>query len=186
MCYGCLWSPLTTDFVQTRGHNDQPISSDESLEESLPSTSQTISSESTTRTKKGRKNFIMLKLVAASDRFQLSIRDSVYIFRVVVEVLDFCCDDFPINKSSIQHIRTQCRKDRAESIKSDFQNNIPEMMTVHWDGKLLPGLDVTSSKEEHLLILISFAENEQLLTVPKLESSSGQDQAKAVLNAFYD
>ncbi|GBP79690.1 hypothetical protein EVAR_61213_1 [Eumeta japonica] len=63
---------------------------------------------------------------------------------------------------------------------------MPELVIVHWDGKLLPSLDVRNSKEEHLPILMSFGESEQLLAVPKLESSSDQDQAKAVLKAFYD
>lgn len=184
MCFASLSSSLTTqDFIQTQGHTDQHTSSEESIEEPLPTTSQTVSE---TTTKRGRKNFITPKLVAALDRCQLSIRDSVYILHAVVEALDLSCDDFPINKSSIQRIRTQSRKDRAESIKSDFQDNMPEMVTVHWDGKLLPGLDVRSSKEERLPILISFGEKEQLLAVPKLESSSGQDQAKAVLNALHD
>lgn len=43
-----------------------------------------------------------------------------------------------------------------------------------------------NSKEKHLQILILFVEREPLLTVLKLESSSGQNQAKAVLNAIYD
>ncbi|GBP26675.1 hypothetical protein EVAR_23445_1 [Eumeta japonica] len=184
MCYGSLSSSLTTDFTQTQGHDDQPISSDESLEEPLPSTSHKVSSEPTTRKNRARKDFITPKLIAVLDRCQLSIRDSVYIIQAVVEALDLSCDDFPINISSIQRIRTQSRKDRVESIKSDFQNNMLE--TVHWDAKLLPDLDVKSSKEERPLILISFGENEQLLTVRKRESSSGQDQAKAVLNALYD
>ncbi|KAK9729928.1 hypothetical protein QE152_g15616 [Popillia japonica] len=128
----CLLSSLTTqDFVETLGNPDEPTSSDESLEEPLPSTSQTA----------------------------------------VIEALNLSCDDFPINKSSIQRIRTQNRKDRTESIKSDFQNNLPETVTVHWDGKLLPGLDVRSSKEERLPILISLGEKEQLLAAPKLERS---------------
>lgn len=179
MCFGNATSSVTT-----QEDEDQATSPDESFEEPLPSASQTVSSETTT--KRGRKNFITPKLVAALDRCQLSIRDSVYILQAVVEALDLSCDDFPINRSSIQRIRTQIRKDRAESIKSDFQNHIPEMVTVHWDGKLLPGLNVRSSKEERLPILISYGEKEQLLAVPKLESSSGQDQARAVLDALYD
>lgn len=54
------------------------------------------------------------------------------------------------------------------------------VVTVHWDGKLLPSLDVRSSKEERLPIIISFKEKEHLLAVSKLESSSGKNQAKAV------
>jgi hypothetical protein len=78
------------------------------------------------------------------------------------------------------------RKDRAEAIKSDFQDNVPEVVTVHWNDKLLPGLDVRSSKEERLPILISFGDREQLLAVPNLDSSSDKDQAKDVLNALHD
>ncbi|KAK9685774.1 hypothetical protein QE152_g37685 [Popillia japonica] len=67
-----------------------------------------------------------------------------------------------------------------------IEEDLPETVTVYWDGTLLPGLGVRSSKEERLPILISFGEKEQLLTVPKLDSSSGQKEAKAVLNTLYD
>jgi len=130
--------------------------------------------------KRGRKNLVTPKLVAALDRCQLSIRDSVYILNAVVEALGLSSDDFSINKSSIQRIRTETRKSRAEAIKSDFQNNVPDVVTVHWDGKLLPGLDVRSSKEERLPVIASFDDKKQLLAVPKLEHSSGKHQAKAV------
>lgn len=43
-----------------------------------------------------------------------------------------------------------------------------------------------NSKKVRLPILISFGEKEQLLAIPKLESSSGQDQAKTVSDALYD
>lgn len=105
---------------------------------------------SVTTFKRGRKDIksflVTPKLVAALDRFQLSIRYCVYI--LVVETLDLSCDEFPINKSSIQCIRIHSRKDKAKAIKLDFQDNLPETVTVHWDGKLLPRVDVRSSKEE--------------------------------------
>ena len=44
---------------------------------------------------------------------------------------------------------------------------MPDVITVHWDGKLLPGLDIRSPKEEHLPVLISFEEKDLLLPVPK-------------------
>lgn len=166
--------------------HEQSASSDESLEENLPSTSQSQSVTSLSATKRGRTCFITPKLVAVLDRCQLSVRDSVYILQAVVEALGLSCEEFSINKSSIQRIRTQMRKERAESIKTDFQNNVPEIVTIHWDGKLLPGLNVTGTKEERLPILISFGEKDQLLAVPKLDSSTGKDQAEAVFNALSD
>ena len=66
------------------------------------------------------------------------------------------------------------RMARAKDIKTDFQDRVPDVITVHWDGKLLPGLDVRSPKEERLPVLISFDEKELLLAVPKLDSSSGK------------
>lgn len=57
---------------------------------------------------------------------------------------------------------------------------------VRWDGKLLPRLDVRSSKETHLLILMSIRNEEQFLVVPKLDSSTGKGQDKDVSNALYD
>ena len=180
-----MTSVTSHSYTTSQELQDQSTSSEGTLEEPLPSTSQSVSSLVTT-TKRGRKDFITSKLVATLDRCQLSIRDSVYIIQAVLEALGLSCDDYPINKSSLQRIRTQRRKDRAESIKSDFQNNVPEVVTVHWDGKLLLGLDVRSCTEERLPIIISFGEKEQLLAVPKLERSSGKNQAQAVSNALHD
>ena len=87
-----------------------------------------------------------------------------------MEALGFSTDEHPINKSSIQRIQSQMRMARAKDIKTDFQDRVPDVITAHWDGKLLPGLDVRSPKEERLPVLI-FEENELLLAVPKLDSS---------------
>ena len=40
------------------------------------------------------------------------------------------------------------RMARAKHIKTDFQDHVPDVITVHWDGKLLQGLNVRSPKEE--------------------------------------
>lgn len=136
--------------------------------------------------KRGRKDFITQKLVGTLDRCQLSIRDSVYILQATVEALGLNIDEYPINKSSIQRIRTKKRKERAESIKIDFNNDVPEVVTVHWDGKLLPAVNIRNSKEERLPIVITFGNREQLLAVPKLDNSSGKEQAQAVWMAIND
>lgn len=59
-------------------------------------------------------------------------------------------------------------------------------MTVYWDGKLLPALDSRKSKEERLPMVISYNKKEQLIAVPRLESSSESEQAQAVWNALRD
>lgn len=66
----------------------------------------------------------------------------------VVEALGRSSDDFPTNKSSIHRISTETKKSKAEAIKSDFQNNVSDVVTDPRNGKLLPGFDVLSSKKE--------------------------------------
>lgn len=144
------------------------------------------STQSNTNKTSMRKNFITPKLVAALDRCQLSMRNSVFIIEATIEALGHNTDEFPISKSSIQRIRTEKRKERAEAIKVDFQNEVPDTVTVHWDGKLLPALDARKSKEERLPIVISYGNKEQLIAVPKLDNSSGSEQAQAVWNAIID
>lgn len=103
-----------------------------------------------------RKSLITPKLVAALDRCQISMRNSVYIVQATIEALGHNIDEFPISKSTIQRIRTEKRKERAEAIKVDFQNKVPDTVTIHWDGKLLPALDSRKCKEERLPILITY------------------------------
>ncbi|GBN44593.1 hypothetical protein AVEN_137748-1 [Araneus ventricosus] len=68
----------------------------------------------------------------------------------------------------------------SEYIKVEFQNDIPQILTIHWDGKLLPALNVRDSKEERLAIIVSFDDREQLIGVPKLQNSTGKEQTRAV------
>ncbi|KAG8231244.1 hypothetical protein J437_LFUL005918 [Ladona fulva] len=65
-----------------------------------------------------RNNFIIPKIVAAPDKCLLSMRDSVFILEATIEALANNADEFPIN-----------------------------VVTVHWDGKLLPALDARKSKK---------------------------------------
>ncbi|GBM63056.1 hypothetical protein AVEN_274474-1 [Araneus ventricosus] len=133
-----------------------------------------------------RKDFITPKLVAALDRCQLSMRESVFVLEATIDALGRKIDEFPISKSSIQRIRTEKWKERAENIKIDFQNEVPDAVTLHWDGKLLPALSAQKSKEERLPIVISCGLKKQLIAVPRLDNSTGKEQAQAVWKAILD
>ncbi|GBO01654.1 hypothetical protein AVEN_30552-1 [Araneus ventricosus] len=137
------------------------------LESSEPGTSKSVM----------RKDFITPMLVAALDRRELSMRDSVFILEATIDALGCNIDEFPISKSPIQRIRTEKLKERAENIKIDFQSKVPDVVTLHWDGKLLPALSVRKSKEERFPIVISYGLKEQLIAVPRLHNSTGEEQA---------
>ncbi|GBM56151.1 hypothetical protein AVEN_132533-1, partial [Araneus ventricosus] len=55
-----------------------------------------------------------------------------------------------------------------------------------WDGKLLPALSARKSKEERLPIVIAYGLQEQLIAVPRLDNSTGKEQAQAVWKAILD
>ncbi|GBM30022.1 hypothetical protein AVEN_165594-1 [Araneus ventricosus] len=112
------------------------------------------------------------------------MRDSVFIFKATVDALGCNIDEFPISKSSIQRIRTEKWKERAENIKIDFQNEVPDIVTLHCDGKLL-SLSARKSKER-FPIVISYGFKKQLIAVPILYNSTGKEQAQAVWKAILD
>ncbi|GBL93128.1 hypothetical protein AVEN_216479-1 [Araneus ventricosus] len=123
------------------------------------------SSESGTSKSVMRKDFITPKLVIALDRCQLSMRDSVFILEATIDALGCNIDEFLICKSSIQRIRTEKWKERAENINIDFQNEVLDVVTLHRDVKLLPALSARKSKEERLPIVISYGLKKQIIAV---------------------
>ncbi|GBN52774.1 hypothetical protein AVEN_124348-1 [Araneus ventricosus] len=144
------------------------------------------SSEPRTNKSVMRKDFITPKLVPALDRCRVSMVDSVIVLEATIDALGCNIDEFPIRKSSIQRIRTEKRKERVENIKIDFQNEVPDVVTLHWDGKRLPALSARKSKEERLPIVISYGLKKQLISVPRLVNSTGKEQAQAVWKAILD
>ncbi|GBM16137.1 hypothetical protein AVEN_163154-1 [Araneus ventricosus] len=92
------------------------------------------------------------------------MRDSVFILEATIDALGCNIDEFPISKSSIQRIRTVKRKEPAEDIRIDFQNEVPDVVTLYCDGKLLPALSARKSKEERFPIVFSYVlKNNSLL-----------------------
>ncbi|GBL91394.1 hypothetical protein AVEN_136907-1 [Araneus ventricosus] len=146
------------------------------IESSEPGTSQISNEES----------FITPKLVVVLDRCQLSMRDSVFILDATNDALGYNIDEFPVSKSLIERIRTEKWKERAENIKIDFQNKVPDVVTLRSYGKLLLALSSRKSKGERLPIIISYGLKEQLIAVPILDNTTGKEQTRAFWKAILD
>ncbi|GBM63422.1 hypothetical protein AVEN_82271-1 [Araneus ventricosus] len=175
--FSASYEPLQEDSSSNSSENMDSEDFPTLIESSEPGTSKSVM----------RKDFISPKLVVALDRCQLSMRDSVFILEAtIIDALGCNIDEFPISKSSIQRIRTEKWKERAENIKIDFQNKVPDVVTLHSDGKLLPALSARKSKEERLPIVISYGLKEQLIAVPRLDNSTGKEQAQTFWNAILD
>lgn len=93
----------------------------------------------------------------------------------------FGCDTekLIINRTSFQQLRKSFRSTRYQEIQSKFMLNDCLELVLHWDGKLLAAINRTE-KIDCLAILATFEGKEQLLRVPKITTSPGEDQAMAV------
>lgn len=120
------------------------------------------------------------------DRCKLSVRDSVYVLQATLEALGFDNDDYIINSTSIHRARELYRCERAKMIKSRFQESRPSYVIVHWDGKLLPNVHVKNTTVDRLPIIVTSKNIEQIIGVPILQRSTGEEQATAVYNALND
>ena len=70
-----------------------------------------------------------------------------------------------------------------EETKAEFKPK--GLLTVHWDGKLLPYL-CGHQKVDRLSVIVTGVDTEKLLAVPKLDSGSSKAQADAVLDCLND
>ena len=152
-------------------------------DEPQPSTSATCPAPPKRR--RGREKIISPTVAAALDRTGISDRQTVYVLSAVAETLGHDVSELTVNRESIRQSRRRHRKQAAQDIKAAFAPDVP--LVVHWDGKLVPD-SVTggSRKVDRLPILVSGNGVAKLLSVPKLDTGSGEAMANAVVEALRD
>lgn len=80
-------------------------------------------------------DIITLKLVAALDRCQLIIRNSVFILEATIETIGCKIDNFPLSKSSfMQKIQMEKLREIKKVIKIDFENDVLDVVISRWYG----------------------------------------------------
>ena len=73
------------------------------------------------------------------------------------------------------------RENAARASMDSFDGD--NVLTVHWDGKLLPQLS-GKEKEDRLPVIVTDKKLEKILSIPRLPSGSGEHQAQAVFEAL--
>jgi len=132
--------------------------------------------------KKKLKPLITPELAAVLDRTKVSDWQATFIIGATVKSLGEDINSFACSRSTIKLHREKMRQEMANFIKESFTPNIK--LTVHWDGKMMS--DLTSIEHvDHLPILVSGGEQEKLLGIKKLSSSTGGEvQAQAVFDCL--
>lgn len=82
-----------------------------------------------------------------------------------------------VSRTSIWRYRMENRKKMASKVKKTF--NPTDAMILHWDGKVLPEI-AERKMVDRIAVVISQADSEQLLGVPKIENGTGTNLAEAV------
>ncbi|KAG0710572.1 hypothetical protein GWK47_022550 [Chionoecetes opilio] len=85
-----------------------------------------------------------------------------------------------VSKSTVHRARIAGREQAAEKIVELRNQEIPERLVLHWDGKLLPSL--SGDTEDRIAVLLTGEDDaEFLLGVPASSDSTGRNMAAVVL-----
>lgn len=95
--------------------------------------------------------------------------------------------DMTLSSSSVHRARAENRKAVAADINSmiQIQPSIQGPLTIHWDGKLLPGITICD-KVDILQVIVIGIDNESLLGLPRLLNETGKAQAGPVFTCMDD
>lgn len=89
-----------------------------------------------------------------------------------------------INRTSIRNQRNIFRKKYTKKIKENFSKLNTQVITVHWDTKLLH--DITGRPVERLSIIGTSTNIKQLLGVPEIPAATGNEVASAIYDTLED
>lgn len=117
------------------------------------------------------------------DRTKTISRSATLILGAVATRLGQNIDDLNFSHSKIHKCRIKIRKDVAERLKTNIQ--AAAHLTIHWDGKLLPGSDKTN-KIERVPVIVSGVDTEQLLGVPQFSKGSAVNEALGIAEKIFD
>ena len=131
---------------------------------------------------RGTLDFFTPRLSEALDRCKISDRNAVYLLMAAAEAFNYNKEKLIINRTSFQRRRTVFRLQRQAEIRDKFNLADCNALVLHWDGKLLPAL-CGVQMVDRLAILVTFHGKEQLLGLPEIQTSAGEDQALAAYQA---
>ncbi|KAG0727484.1 hypothetical protein GWK47_034566 [Chionoecetes opilio] len=121
-----------------------------------------------------------LNLISTWDREKLSVRQATSTFAATPQVLGMDIGSMAVSKSTVHRARIAGREQAAEKIVELRNQEIPERLVLHWDGKLLPSL--SGDTEDRIAVLLTGEDDaEFLLGVPASSDSTGRNVAAVVL-----
>ncbi|KAG0724840.1 hypothetical protein GWK47_039783 [Chionoecetes opilio] len=119
-------------------------------------------------------------IISTWDREKLSVRQATSTFAATAQVLGMDIESMAVSKSTVHRARIAGREQAAEKIVELRNQEIPERLVLHWDGKLLPSL--SGDTEDRIAVLLTGEDDaEFLLGVPASSDLTGRNVAAMVL-----
>lgn len=137
--------------------------------------------QSSSKSKRGRINFITDKLLSALDKCKITDYNAMHLIMATAEALGVDTNTLVLNRTSLYERRKEFREKKFKEIKQTFHLGHISALVVHWDTKLLSELREHQASER-LAVLVSFEGKVQLLNVPKLENATGKSQADTIFD----
>jgi len=118
-------------------------------------------------------------LSQALDRTKTSSRAAVYILSSAAFGMGLSPESMVLNRESIRQSRILHAEESTYHIQQNFESN--SALVLHWDGKLLPKLDL-NHKVDRIAIIVTGPKIVQTLGLPYLsESATGKSQAELIM-----
>lgn len=129
---------------------------------------------------RGRINVITCELAQALDAAKVSNYHAAMILAAAAKAMNVDVRQTNINVSSIRRRRAEVRNYIATRQRKEFVS--PEILTVHWDGKIVPGLNDEDSLVDRQAIVVTGVGTEQFLGAPAVVHGTGECIAGTVLS----
>lgn len=119
-------------------------------------------------------------VVQALDASKVSNNQAAVILAAAAKALGVNVDNTNINRSTILQKRSQNRIEEASKQVQKFSTD--EVLTLHWDGKIVPALTGREDVErvDRQAIVVTGITTNQLLGAPALKHATGVAIARAV------
>ena len=121
---------------------------------------------------------------ATLDRCNVTPRKACAIIGSVSSVLGHKSHEVVLSTSTVWRKRAAHRETAYFKLKESFNSQGP--FIIHWDGKMLPDIMGTGAIVDRLAILVTGNGVDQLLGVPAISTSTGKNQATAVVNCIHE
>ena len=119
----------------------------------------------------------------SADRHELLKRRLFATVASVITTSTATVDDFVLSPSSAARSRNEVREKLANTLKENYFGEKKNNLVLLWDGKIVEHFELL---KDRIGVVVSSDGETELLAIPRVDSSSGENQAAVVHQAVLD